>query len=200
MSSGEVTTAIIPAAGQSARLGQPKQLVRLGGEALVHRAARISLEAGCARVIVVEGAVPLREVLADLPVEVITCANWQLGPGASLRAGALAAGEVAMLVLLVDQYLVTAQGLSSLLTAEAEVAAAHYAGGLGVPARFSVKYSGVLRELDDRHGARAWLRSHSELVTAVPMAEAERDLDTPEQLAELRPSPRPSPPRGEGDR
>ena len=190
MSSVGVTTAIIPAAGASSRLGQPKQLVMLGGEALVHRAARISLEAGCARVIVVEGAVRLREVLADLPVEVITCANWQLGPGASLRAGAIAAGEVAMLVVLVDQYLVTTQGLSSLLTAEGEVAAAHYAGGLGVPVRFSVKYSGVLRELDDRHGARAWLRAHAGLVTAFEMLEAERDLDTPEQLAELMPSPK----------
>ena len=184
-----MTTAIIPAAGQSARLGQPKQLVKLEGEALVHRAARRSLEAGCTRVIVVEGAVPLRAALADLPVEVLTCANWQLGPGASLRAGALAAGEVGVLVLLVDQYEVTVDGLRSLLTAQGEVAAAFYSGGLGVPARFSRKYSGVLRELTDGVGAKSWLRSHAQLVTAVPMGEAQTDLDTPAQLEKALPSP-----------
>lgn len=181
-----MTTALIPAAGESSRLGQPKQLVPLQGEALVHRAARIALEAGCARVLVVEGAVPLRAVLADLPVEVVTCAGWRQGPGASLRAGALAAGEVALLVLLADQHRVTVHHLRQLLSAPGEVAAAHYAGGLGVPARFSQKHGHVLRELTDTGGAKAWLRSHPELVTAVPMPEAELDLDTPGQLAGLQ--------------
>lgn len=180
-----MTTAIIPAAGESSRLGQPKQLVTVRGEALVHRAARLALEAGCARVVVVEGAVPLRAVLADLPVEVVRCAGWRAGPGASLRAGAEFAGEVPLLVLLADQHRVTAAHLRALLLAKGDVAAAHYAGTLGVPARFSVKHGRVLRELGDEVGAKAWLCSHSEGVTAVPLPEAEVDLDTPGQLALL---------------
>ncbi|MDP1829091.1 MAG: NTP transferase domain-containing protein [Archangium sp.] len=178
-------TAIIPAAGESARLGQPKQLVKLKGEALVHRAARISLEAGCARVVVVEGAVPLRDVLSDLAVEVVTCPSWRLGPGASLREGAGVVGEVAMLVVLADQHAVSAEQLRELISAPGEVAAALYAGALGVPARFSAKYSGVLRSLQDSQGAKGWLRAHSELVTAVEMPAAEFDLDTPGQLDRL---------------
>lgn len=180
-----MTTALILAAGQSVRLGQPKQLVTLEGETLVHRAARIALDSGCARVLVIEGAVALRSALTDLPVEVVRCASWQLGPGASLRSGAQAAGEVATLVLLADQHRVTAGGLRKLLAARGEVAAAQYGGGLGVPARFGIQFSRVLRELPDGSGAKAWLRSHVELVTAVPMPEAELDLDTPEQLGEL---------------
>lgn len=152
----------------------------------MHRAARLALEAGCARVLVIEGAVPLREVLVDLPVEIVTCPTWRLGPGASLRAGANVAGEVALLVLLVDQHAVTADHLRALLVAPGEVAAAHYAGGLGVPARFSKEYSHVLRELPDAQGAKSWLRSHVEVVTAVPMSDAELDLDTPGQLARLQ--------------
>lgn len=180
-----MTTALIPAAGASSRLGQPKQLVTVRGEALVHRAARVALEAGCTRVVVVEGAVPLRAVLADLPVEVLTCARWRLGPGASLRAGAELAGEVALLVLLADQHAVGADQLRALLQAPGEVAAAYYAGGLGVPARFSVRLADVLRELGDAQGAKSWLRAHSTQVTAVPMPEAELDLDTPGQLDAL---------------
>ena len=161
-------------------------MVLLAGEALVHRAARLALEAGCDRVVVVEGAVPLREVLSDLKVDVVTCTNWRLGPGASLRAGAEAAGEVAMLVLLADQHAVTVDQLRALLTAPGEVAAAHYAGGLGVPARFSAKYANILREGVDGQGAKSWLRAHAELITAVPMPSAELDLDTPAQLGSLQ--------------
>lgn len=179
-------TALIPAAGNSSRLGQPKQLVKLDGEALVHRAARLALEAGCSRVLVVEGAVPLRAALADLAVEVLTCPSWRLGPGASLREAALAAGDVSVLVLLADQHGVTADHLRALLFAQGEVAAAQYGGGLGVPARFSSTYASVLRDLPSSSGAKAWLRAHASLVTPVPMPHAELDLDTPDQLRGLQ--------------
>lgn len=185
-SSQRVTTALILAAGESSRLGQPKQLVKLAGEALVHRAARVALESGCSRVLVVEGAVPLGEVLADLPVERVRCEHWRLGPGASLRAGAQAAGEVPVLVLLADQYRVTAEHLRALLTAEGEVVAARYTQQLGVPARFSEKYVGVLQSLPDSAGAKGWLRAHAQLVTSIDLPEAELDLDSPDQLAHFQ--------------
>lgn len=181
-----MTTALILAAGESSRLGQPKQLLQKNGEALVHRASRIALEAGCERVLVVEGAVPLGAALADLPVELVTCADWRRGPGASLRAGALAAGEDTLLVLLADQHAVTAAHLRALLEVPGELAAAHYAGALGVPARFSAKYAGVLRSLPDEGGAKGWLRANAKLVTPVAMPGAEVDLDTPDQLSRLQ--------------
>ena len=178
-----MTTALIPAAGESARLGRPKQLVTLKGETLVHRAARIALEAGCTRVIVIEGAIPLRNAQSDLPIELITCTNWKSGPGASLKAGANAAGDSSLLVLLADQYAVTAEHLRTLMNAKGDVAAAHYANVLGVPAHFSAKYAHVLRELPDGAGAKAWLKAHPDLVTGVQLPEAELDLDSPDQLA-----------------
>ena len=181
-----MTTALIPAAGESSRLGQPKQLVKLYGEALVHRAARVALEAGCSRVLVIEGAVLLRSVLADLPVEVVLCANWRAGPGASLREGAQLVGEIDTLVLLADQYAVTADQLRQLLAAPGEIAAAHYAAQLGVPARFSPNYLHVLRSLPDAGGAKSWLRANPELVTAVSMPTAELDLDSPDQLVRFQ--------------
>ena len=181
-----MTTALIPAAGESSRLGQPKQLVKLHGEALVHRAARVALEAGCSRVLVIEGAVSLGGVLADLPVEVVRCANWKAGAGASLREGAQLAGEVDTLVLLADQYGVTADQLRQLLSAPGAIAAAHYAGQLGVPARFSAPYLHVLRGLPDSGGAKSWLRANPELITAVSMPTAELDLDSPDQLVQFQ--------------
>jgi molybdenum cofactor cytidylyltransferase len=181
-----VTVALIPAAGRSARLGQPKQLVTLRGEPLVHRAARVAREAGCRRVVVVEGAVPLGGALADLEVELLSCAEWARGPGASLRAGARAIAEEGdILVLLADQHRVTPAHLRALLAAPGAVVAAHYAGDLGVPALFRGAMTSVLRALPDEAGARAWLRRNAASVTAVPCAEAEADLDTPDALAAL---------------
>jgi hypothetical protein len=77
------TGAVILAAGASSRLGRPKQLVTVQGETLVHRATRLALEAGCNPVVVVEGAVPLAPALADLSVDVVRCAEWTRGPGAT---------------------------------------------------------------------------------------------------------------------
>lgn len=181
-----MTTALIPAAGESSRLGQPKQLLLKHGETLVHRAARVALEAGCSRVLIIEGAVSLRAALADLPVEVVTCSDWKRGPGATLRAGALAAGEDTLLVLLVDQHRVNAEHLRALLEAPGELAAAHYAGALGVPARFAPKHAAVLRSLPDEGGAKGWLRANGHLVTPVVMPDAEVDLDTADQLPNLQ--------------
>lgn len=180
------TVALIPAAGASSRLGQPKQLVRVDAEPLVRRAARLAFEAGCARVVVVEGAVPLAEPLAGLDVELVTCAAWARGPGASLRAGAAALREgEAGLVWLVDQWRVGPAQLRALLEAPGEVVAAFYDGALGVPARFGARFVDVLRQLPDHSGARAWLRAHAGQVTALELPEAAADLDTPEQLRSL---------------
>ena len=56
--------AVILAAGASTRLGEPKQLVMLGGETLLERAVRVAREAGCSPVVVVVGAEYAR-VLAE---------------------------------------------------------------------------------------------------------------------------------------
>lgn len=174
------TAALLPAAGASARLGQPKQLLRLAGVTLVQRAVDLARAAGCARVVVVEGAVPLEVEHAT----VVRCEGWAAGPGASLKRGlqALAPDEAA-LVLLVDQWALEVASLARLLETDGAVVAAHYDGTLGAPVRFAPSHHHVLRELDDAHGAHAWLRAHPHEVTPVAMPEAAFDLDTPEALA-----------------
>jgi CTP:molybdopterin cytidylyltransferase MocA len=154
----------------------------LEGETLVQRAVRVCREAGCTRVVVVEGAVRLEVSDAEL----VHCDDWAEGPGASLRAGARHIGDDAVLVLLVDQWRVTAEHLRQLLAAKGPVVAAHYAGALGVPVRFEPSHAHILRELSNGQGAKQWLRTQASEVTAVAMPEAEDDLDTAEQLARFQ--------------
>src|SRR5205823_6575293 len=83
------TAAVILAAGASTRLGQPKQLIVLGGETLLDRAVRVAAEAGCWPVVVVLGA-DARRVLARCPLRsaaVLVNPWWQEGMASSLRLG-----------------------------------------------------------------------------------------------------------------
>ena len=48
--------AVVLAAGASTRLGEPKQLIEIGGETLLERAIRVAREAGCTPIVVVLGA------------------------------------------------------------------------------------------------------------------------------------------------
>ena len=80
---------LVLAAGASRRLGEPKQLLRVDGESLVHRAVRFGLATNPAQALLVlgAGAGEVRAEVADLPVTPLVCDQWQAGLGASLAAG-----------------------------------------------------------------------------------------------------------------
>lgn len=113
----EKVAAIVLAAGASQRLGQPKQLLIVHGESLVHRAARLAMEAGLAPVVVVTGAQAdqVETAIADLmdvrqadgsrAVRIVRNAHYADGQSTSLRAGlqALEPANGAVVFLLVDQ-------------------------------------------------------------------------------------------------
>jgi molybdenum cofactor cytidylyltransferase len=134
--------AVILAAGASTRLGQPKQLVRINGESLLRRTARLALEAGCSPVHVVLGYEGERMCpeLADLTinanqsVHIVVNQNWNEGMGASLRSGMEALRNQqphpdAVLVLVCDQPPLTADHLRELLTQHATAGHKPAAGG-----------------------------------------------------------------------
>jgi CTP:molybdopterin cytidylyltransferase MocA len=76
--------AVVLAAGASSRYGRPKQWELL--PAVLERLALCDLD----EVVVVEGAHPLT---LDSGLPVVRCADWELGPGASLRCGLEALGD-----------------------------------------------------------------------------------------------------------
>jgi molybdenum cofactor cytidylyltransferase len=172
-------------------MGSPKQLLRLGGETLVRRAARMALAARCAPVFVVVGAeagAVTREI-EDLPIEVVENAHWTEGIGGSIRAGVAAAAAAqsppdAVLIMLADQPAVTAALLDQLVAASeaapAGLVACEYAGTLGVPALFARRHFDALCRLSGDRGGKALLAAHAEAVSRVPFAPAAIDLDTPE--------------------
>ncbi|MCU1280773.1 MAG: CTP:molybdopterin cytidylyltransferase [bacterium] len=177
---------IVLAAGGSARLGRPKQLLAFQGETLVRRAARQAL-AACGVVHVVVGAERelVGRALDGLPVQVVVNDAWQEGMGRSVSAGVGAARRDAdgLLLMLVDQPLVIASDLVAMIerfrATDASIVAAFYAGVAGVPALFDVGLAGELAALRGDEGARRVLarRAHEVVSFALPHAAVDVDVE-----------------------
>lgn len=179
-----MTAAVILAAGAGRRMGGPKALVRLDGEPLLHRTARVALEAGLSPVVAVIG--DWEAELGDLAVESVVNAEAREGMASSIRAGiaALPPEAEAALLLLVDQPAVDAALLRRLLALAARdparPAACAYANTLGVPAVLPRRLFPELLALQGDHGGKALLLR--EMAAALPFPAGADDLDTPEDL------------------
>jgi molybdenum cofactor cytidylyltransferase len=179
-----VTAAVVLAAGASTRLGEPKQLVRIGGEALLERAVRVAREAGCAPIVVVLGAEAERiRAACDLGDAVIVeNERWSEGMASSIQTGIRAVGDVDGAVLMTcDQPAVTV-GHLRVLMATGEVAASAYAGRGGVPAYLPASLFPALMLLRGDAGARELLRT----ARTVELPGGELDVDTADELAQAR--------------
>lgn len=182
---------IVLAAGESARMGEPKQLLRFRGEPLVRLAAAAALE-HCARVTVVTGAIhrPIVDALAGLPVEVVRNENWREGIASSIRAGvgSVRPDVAACLVCLTDQPRIGAAEIRKLAerwrTSPRSIVAAGYAGTIGVPAIFPADYFERLSDLSGDRGARSLIGGAKDVIV-VDLPEAAVDLDTPEDVRRL---------------
>lgn len=187
--------AIILAAGASARLGQPKQLLRLaawGEEALLDRTVRIAREADAAPIFVVLGA-HAEEIqrTSQFPhCTVITNAEWQEGMASSLRVGVRAVMEhrphaSGVLVTVCDQPALSAEHLRNLLAAHRaapdHAIASQYAGRAGVPAVIPREMFPMMLLLTGDQGARSILQQASR-INSIAFAGGEWDIDSPNDL------------------
>ncbi len=181
---------VVLAAGGSSRMGRPKQLLHLGGRSLLRRAAEAAVAVG-GPVVVVLGRDPdaMRPELAGLPLTVVENAGWAAGMGGSIRTGMAAVDPSAraVVVTLCDQPHVDAAAIRHLIAAfdagGRPMAAAGYAGTVGVPAVFAPAVFDRLRTLDPAAGAKALLSGPDVTVVALPAAAV--DVDTPADYRRL---------------
>ena len=178
---------IILAAGSSRRLGEPKQLVFLGGETLLERAVRVAKDAGLYSIyVVVSGGHDVDYCVGKLD----SCTplfneGAAEGMASSIRVGveaAASAGVDGVVVMACDQPAVSAGHLRELVAGGGEVVASEYVGRRGVPAYFPASAFAELMELRGDVGARELLRG----ARSVELPGGELDVDTPEELARAR--------------
>jgi len=110
---------VILAAGASSRLGRPKQLLELGGEALLRHTVRQALASHADEVIVVLGneAMAIAEAVGDLGQRTVVNPEFAAGQSTSLVAGVRSVDPAAEAVILMlgDQPTVDAALLNRLI-------------------------------------------------------------------------------------
>ncbi len=180
--------AVILAAGQSSRMGQPKLLLPVLGKPLLLHVVDHATAAGFAETLVVVGyqADALRELLSSRPVRIVENPNYALGQSTSLRAGiaALSPQVEAAMILLGDQPLVHSAILKRLMQAwqvtAKPIIAPFYGGERGNPVLFARALFPELLSVTGDQGGRKILQRHAQEIEPVPIADADaaQDLDT----------------------
>lgn len=185
---------LILAAGESSRLGRPKQLVKYKGNSLLNHAINTLLETGINDVFVVLGANRNRIASSIHSSEVITIYNdqWRDGMGSSLSAGIRALefdDQIeAVLVILSDQPKITAAHYNALVSSSKEkeqIVCSAYDGAIGVPAIFPRSCFRDLKALTGDKGARPVIDSYENKIS-IPCADCGIDIDTPDDLINLQ--------------
>jgi len=196
---------VLLAAGPSSRLGRSKQLVRVGGEALVRRTTRLMLDADLDYVTVVTGceAEGVRAQVEDLQVSILHNRDWAQGMGGSINCGARLMPQAVdgVLLMVCDQWRLTGQDLDRLIQSwTSDISAIYVAcwddGSAfisGPPVIFPRKLIPELKGMQPGRGARQLIDRHMDMVQYVKTENAAYDLDRPEDLDRLSGDARRSP-------
>ncbi len=177
---------VILAAGGSARLGRPKQLLPYEGKTLVEHCARTCLASGAAEIVLVLGsqAQEIRSSLPELPIKLIKNKEWVTGMGGSIRCGieALGRGIDCSVIVLVDQPRITARHLYNLAQKHydnrTQIVASLYDGVLGVPCAFHKSLFPELTRLSGESGAKEFISNFEGKVDSIELGDAAFDVDS----------------------
>lgn len=187
---------IILAAGNSSRLGEPKQLLTYQGKSLIRRMVDAGTDAVGSPVIVVTGA---NAALVESELRPLNChdaynANWQEGMSSSIRTGItklmqIDPSTVGVILAVSDQPFVTS-GLFKDLIEKSErtgrcIVPCAYGDTVGTPVLFASKYFDELLMLTGAEGAKKLITRHDNDVISHPFPLGAVDIDTPEDYGKL---------------
>jgi len=182
--------ALVLAAGESSRFGSTKQLVPVDGRPLVLRAMQAA-ETVCRRRTILVAGHEWRDVTAACaPMQGFFVVNphYRDGLAGSIRAGLGAVSECAdaVLLMLADQALVTAEHLQDLIdtwrTVPDSIVASAYAGTCGPPVIFPRAFFPALLSIEGDRGAKPLLEANPERLHTVSFEDAAVDIDRPSDL------------------
>lgn len=186
---------ILLAAGVSARLGAPKQLLRFRDETLL-RASTLKALAVSDKVVVTLGAriKVLRGEIGDLPVQIAENEDWNSGMSGSLKVGLRKLIESneeldGALVLVCDQPLVDRILLEKIIETFVQtgilIVACEYQNTVGVPALFRRKLFPEILALESQSGAKQLIEKYPAQTRVIAFPEGAIDVDTPDDYENL---------------
>lgn len=183
--------ALILAAGSSSRMGQSKQLLKIGNESLLQKTIRTAIDSGVDRIVVALGSyfeAHQREI-SNLSVSTIVNPDWKKGMGSSLKFGirfvtANFPNCEVVIVMVCDQPLLTSNHLKKLIdtyrTKNNPIVSSFYSNSPGVPVLFNRSMFEKLLALEDQQGAKQIVKDNVNSVSFIDFPEGAIDLDTPD--------------------
>ena len=188
--------AVILAAGMSSRMGEAKQLLRLGERTLLDQVIENVRASGVVDIILVLGhaAETITKGITSRNLKVVVNAAYREGMGSSLRTGisALPREIDAALICLADQPLVRPETLKLLMdryrASRAEIVIQMYKGFRGNPVLLDRSVFPEVMSLTGDIGCRAIFGSHLEGIVKVPVEDLGilLDLDSQEDFDRLK--------------
>jgi molybdenum cofactor cytidylyltransferase len=183
-----VICGLVLAAGAGTRFGDgPKQLAELEGRPLLEWAVRAQCDARVLeRVVVVLGsaAARIRDAVEFGRAEVVVCPDWDAGQSASLRFGLAQLADADKVVVTLGDAPLMTPAVIERFAAEQPGTRAVYNGRPGHPVVLGAEQIAGLTTLDGDIGARKLLDGG--LVIEIGPICSGRDVDTPEDLEEIR--------------
>lgn len=188
--------AVILAAGVSSRMGEAKQLLRLGGQTVLDQVLQNVRDSRVDEIILVLGhaAETIKESIAFTNVTIVVNQDYRQGMGTSLRAGlsTLSAGIAAALIVLGDQPFVRSQTLNLLLDqywqTKAQIVIPMYQGFRGNPVLLDRSVFPEVMALGGDIGCRAIFGNHLEGIVKLPVEDVGilLDLDSRDDFERLQ--------------
>ena len=187
---------VILAAGNSSRLGEPKQLLQFKNKSLIRHVTDAAMDAIGSPVIIVSGSndKQIADELTSLSVHLAHNSNWQEGMASSIRIGVnelvkLNSATKGVILAVSDQPFVTSQLFRDLIekaeSNENSIIACSYEDTLGTPVLFSEKYFDSLLTLNGTEGAKKLLKRFANDVVSIPFPKGGVDIDTKEDYQKL---------------
>lgn len=190
-----MVSAILLAAGESKRMGKPKQLMPFGRSTILEQTIDNLLNSEVSEVIVVLGyrAEEMIKTVAIKPVKVVINPAYHQGMSTSIVTGLnlVDDGAQAVMLALADQPLVDSKTMNRLIDEffnhDKGIAIPVYQGRRGHPIIFSIKYKGELLKLKGDIGGRQIIKQHPDdvLEVAVGCESINIDINTQSDYSHL---------------
>lgn len=186
---------IILAAGNSSRLGQPKQLLPYQESNLLTHLINEANKVKSLGITLVLGAYS-DKILKGIPtdgIQIIINPNWIDGIGTSIQQGIsslnIYPGVKGCILTVCDQPFISSEIFISMIkahqTTDKGIVASFYDGVLGTPVLFSSHYFNYLLNIAPSEGARKLLKQYADDIVPIHFEKGKYDIDTADDYHRL---------------